>query len=653
VPSPCRAKRRSGEKRKKNGPAKRGGGNVDPKRKQKQMKFSMGYMLIALLVVWLFNDLIFRPLFISETEVTYSDFLRDLEAGKVEHVSIGGDRILFNLRNESTGKTGLRNAVRVDDPQIVERLLKAKVPFEAQSQAKGLVEALLGWVLPFLPLLVIWYFFYKRMSEGGAGVMSIGKSKAQEIHGELTGIKFSNVGGVGEAEVELREIIDYLKEPSRFNRLGAKLPKGVLLVGPPGTGKTLLAKATAGEAGVPFFFLTGSSFVEMFVGVGAARVRDLFEQAKRKAPCIIFIDEIDAIGQARSSVAAVGGNSERENTLNQLLAEMDGFAPNTGVVIMAATNRPEILDQALLRPGRFDRQVQVVLPSESGRLEILRIHTREMPLDQDVSLERLAKVTPGFSGADLANIANEASLLAVRRKGESVTMADFDLAIERVVAGLQRKTPLSGEVRRKVAYHEAGHALAAHYLPHTDPVHKVSIIPTAKGALGYTMQMPEEDRYLIGEEELRSRMAVMLGGRAAELLVFGEATTGAANDLERVTEVARRMVTEFGMSSRLGPVRYAAPAGMYLQGMAGGRSDLSPETIACIDEEIRQLVKESQERSLDILRKHETALHEVSRILQEEEIISGERIRWIAEECDRNGVSVPGGKNGNDVGGTA
>ncbi|WP_029166207.1 ATP-dependent zinc metalloprotease FtsH [Aminiphilus circumscriptus] len=626
---------------------------MDPKRKQKQMKFSMGYMLIALLVVWLFNDLIFRPLFISETEVTYSDFLRDLEAGKVEHVSIGGDRILFNLRNESTGKTGLRNAVRVDDPQIVERLLKAKVPFEAQSQAKGLVEALLGWVLPFLPLLVIWYFFYKRMSEGGAGVMSIGKSKAQEIHGELTGIKFSNVGGVGEAEVELREIIDYLKEPSRFNRLGAKLPKGVLLVGPPGTGKTLLAKATAGEAGVPFFFLTGSSFVEMFVGVGAARVRDLFEQAKRKAPCIIFIDEIDAIGQARSSVAAVGGNSERENTLNQLLAEMDGFAPNTGVVIMAATNRPEILDQALLRPGRFDRQVQVVLPSESGRLEILRIHTREMPLDQDVSLERLAKVTPGFSGADLANIANEASLLAVRRKGESVTMADFDLAIERVVAGLQRKTPLSGEVRRKVAYHEAGHALAAHYLPHTDPVHKVSIIPTAKGALGYTMQMPEEDRYLIGEEELRSRMAVMLGGRAAELLVFGEATTGAANDLERVTEVARRMVTEFGMSSRLGPVRYAAPAGMYLQGMAGGRSDLSPETIACIDEEIRQLVKESQERSLDILRKHETALHEVSRILQEEEIISGERIRWIAEECDRNGVSVPGGKNGNDVGGTA
>jgi cell division protease FtsH len=504
-----------------------------------------------------------------------------------------------------------------------------------------------------LPLLVIWYFFYKRMSDGGAGVMSIGKSKAQEIHGELTGIKFSNVGGVGEAEVELREIIDYLKEPSRFNRLGAKLPKGVLLVGPPGTGKTLLAKATAGEAGVPFFFLTGSSFVEMFVGVGAARVRDLFEQAKRKAPCIIFIDEIDAIGQARSSVATVGGNSERENTLNQLLAEMDGFAPNTGVVIMAATNRPEILDQALLRPGRFDRQVQVVLPSESGRLEILRIHTREMPLDRDVSLERLAKVTPGFSGADLANIANEASLLAVRRKGESVTMADFDLAIERVVAGLQRKTPLSGEVRRKVAYHEAGHALAAHYLPHTDPVHKVSIIPTAKGALGYTMQMPEEDQYLIGEEELRSRMAVMLGGRAAELLVFGEATTGAANDLERVTEVARRMVTEFGMSARLGPVRYAAPAGMYLQGITGGRSDLSPETIACIDEEIRQLVKESQERSIDILRKHETALHEVSRILQEEEIISGERIRWIAEECDRNGVSGPGDEDGNDAGGTA
>jgi len=601
-------------------------------RKKKQMKFSLGYMLVALLVVWLFNDLVLRPMLIGETETPYSEFLKNLEKGAVEEVSLTDDRIYFTLKGETRTRTSLRNAVRVDDPGLVNRLIEAKIPFEAKDQTQGALESLLGWILPFLPLLLIWYFLIQRISQGGAGVMSVGKSKAREIHGEMTGVTFKDLGGLDEAEVELKEIIDYLTEPKRFNRMGAKLPKGVLLVGPPGTGKTMLAKATAGEAKVPFFFLTGSSFVEMFVGVGAARVRDLFLQAKKKAPCIIFIDEIDAIGQARSTIASMGGNSERENTLNQLLGEMDGFESNQGVVIMAATNRPEILDPALLRPGRFDRQVQVTLPTEGGRKEILKIHTRNMPLSEDADLERIARITPGFSGADLANIANEASLLAVRKNRGNITMEDFDLAIERVIAGLQRKVPLRKELREKVAFHEGGHALVAQLLPCTDPVHKVSIIPTAKGALGYTMQMPEEDQYLIGEKELLSRMAVMLGGRAAELLIFRETSTGASNDLERVTDLARRMVTEFGMSEKLGPLRLALPAGSgYLGIQQGNRQDLSPETTALIDAEIRRLVQEAHEKAFSLLGNHEEALREIARTLQEEEVIQGERIRDIVK----------------------
>jgi cell division protease FtsH len=611
-------------------------------RKKKQMKFSLGYMLIALLVVWLFNDLVLRPMLIGETETAYSKFLDDLAGGRVEEVSLTDDRIYFTLRGELATRPSLRNTIRVEDPELVNRLVEAKIPFKARDQTQGILESLLGWILPFLPLLLIWYFLFQRISQGGAGVMSVGKSKAREIHGEMTGVTFKDLGGLDEAEVELKEIIDYLTEPKRFNRMGAKLPKGVLLVGPPGTGKTMLAKATAGEAKVPFFFLTGSSFVEMFVGVGAARVRDLFLQAKKKAPCIIFIDEIDAIGQARSTMAAMGGNSERENTLNQLLGEMDGFDSNQGVVIMAATNRPEILDAALLRPGRFDRQVQVTLPTEGGRREILKIHTRDMPLGEDADLERIARITPGFSGADLANIANEASLLAVRKNRDSLTMEDFDLAIERVIAGLQRKVPLRKELREKVAFHEGGHALVAQLLPCTDPVHKVSIIPTAKGALGYTMQMPEEDQYLIGEKELLSRMAVMLGGRASELLIFQEASTGASNDLERVTDLARRMVTEFGMSEKLGPLRLALPAGSgYLGIQQGNRQDLSPETAALIDNEIRRLVQEAHQKAFSLLQKHEEALREIARTLQEEEVIQGERIRHIVETFPPGTVTVP------------
>ncbi len=602
---------------------------------KKQRNFSTWYLLGALLLAWLFNDMIYKPFIIRETEVSYNVFLKDLQEGKVDTVILSGDRIIFSLKTTNNQPEAAANAVIVNDPALVDRLIASGVTFSAQAQTKGLLASLLGWILPLLPLVLIWYFLFKRMGGAGNNAMSLGQSKAREIEGEMIGVKFKDVGGVGEAEVELREIIEYLTTPQKFLHIGAKLPKGVLLAGPPGTGKTLLAKATAGEAGVPFFFLTGSSFVEMFVGVGAARVRDLFQQAQQKAPCIIFIDEIDAIGQARSSIGHIGTNSEQENTLNQLLAEMDGFKANSGVVIMAATNRPEILDQALVRPGRFDRQIQVNLPAESGRLEILTIHTQTMPLHDDVDLSRIAKVTSGFSGAELANIANEASLLAVRRNSVTISMDDFDLAIERVIAGLQRKTPLAGDIRKKVAYHEVGHALAAYYLTGTDPVHKVSIIPTAKGALGYTLQMPEEDRYLIGESELKSRLAVMLGGRAAELLIFEEASTGASNDLERATEMARRMVTEFGMSEKLGPVRYAASAATYLQSNVSSRNDLSPATVSAIDEETRALLSDAQTKANTILTTHLAVLHEVAAVLQNEEVISGDRIAKIAKDIEQ------------------
>ncbi|HET89810.1 MAG TPA: ATP-dependent metallopeptidase FtsH/Yme1/Tma family protein [Chloroflexi bacterium] len=607
-------------------------------KQRKQTQFSLIYFLIALVGMWLFQELIFRPYIIRQTEVPYSQFRQDLIADNIAEVTLGGERIIYTCcaaaGEDRLGRT--YNVVAVEDPNLIQDLVDAGVQFRAEPPASNLLTALLGWILPLLPLALIWYFLLRRMGQGGASVMSIGKSKAREIAGELTGVKFADVGGVDEVEVELKEIIEFLKDPQRFTRLGAKLPKGVLMVGPPGTGKTLLARATAGEAGVPFFSISGSDFVEMFVGVGAARVRDLFEQAKRRAPCIVFIDEMDAIGQARSTVGVIGSNDEREQTLNQLLAEMDGFEANQGVVIMAATNRPEILDPALLRPGRFDRQIQVTLPTEDGRRQILEIHTREVTLGEDVDLGRLAQITSGFSGADLANIVNEAALLAVRRDSNAVSMQDFDLAIERVIAGLQRKMPLKDEVKRKVAYHEGGHALVAQLLPHTDPVHKVSVIPTAKGALGYTMQMPEEDQYLLGQQELEERMTVMLGGRAAELLVFGEPSTGAANDLQRVTDLARRMVTEFGMTDSLGPVRYAAPAGSgYLQTQINLRQELSPETATLIDQETRHLVETAQQRATDLLRTHRAALDEVARVLQVREVINGDEIRRIVEETAR------------------
>ncbi len=605
------------------------------KQQSKKVGFSAVYLLAAILLATLFQQLIFRPMVIRWTEVPYSRFLEQLAAGEIAEVQLTGDRIMYTCCGDAAAATQGRanNVVRVDDPDLIQRLVDAGVTFSAQAPANTLMTMLLGWIIPLIPLGLIWYFGFRRMGEAGAGVMSIGKSRAKEITGEKTGIKFEHVGGVDEVEVELKEIIDFLKDPARFTRLGAKLPKGVLLVGPPGTGKTLLAKATAGEAGVPFFSISGSDFVEMFVGVGAARVRDLFEQAKRRAPCIVFIDEIDAIGQSRVTVGAIGSNDEREQTLNQLLSEMDGFEPNQGVIIMAATNRPEILDRALLRPGRFDRQVQVGMPTEAGRRQILAIHTRDVQLAQDVDMARVAQITAGFSGADLANIVNEAALLAVRSGREAVTMGDFDLAIERVVAGLQRKITLKPELKRRVAYHEGGHALVAQLQPNTDPVHKVSIIPTAKGALGYTLQMPEEDTYLMSKRELEERLAVILGGRAAELLVFNDTSTGAANDLQVATALARRMVTEFGMTEALGPVRYAADEGTgYLVRLEGVRSDVSPETATLIDKEMRRIVEDAEQRAVSLLQQHSETLHEIARILQEKEVISGDEIKRLVQK---------------------
>jgi len=606
-----------------------------------QAKFSFVYLILAFLAMLLLQEYVIAPLVAGEEEVPYSRFRQDLAQGLIAEVTVEPERIVYTLTEteDDDEKTGARRkVVPIEDRDLVRDLVDAGVEFQANTPSQGLLGPLLGWILPVLPFVVIWWFLMKRMGKGGVGgMMSIGKSKATEITAEMPKVTFADVGGADEVEVELKEIIEFLNQPERFVKLGAKLPKGILLVGPPGTGKTLLAKATAGEAGVPFFSISGSEFVEMFVGVGASRVRDLFNQAKTKAPCIIFIDEIDAIGQSRSGAMAVRSNDEREQTLNQLLYEMDGFDANEGVVIMAATNRPEVLDRALLRAGRFDRQIVVPLPTEKGRLQILEIHGAKVSLANEVDLDKLARITAGFSGADLANLINEAALLAVRRGAQKVSMADFDLGIERIVAGLQRDMPLDGEVREKVAFHEGGHALVSHLLPLTDKVHKVSIIPTSKGALGYTMEMPEEDRFLMSKPALEQRLAVMLGGRASELIIFSETSTGASNDLERATDLARRMVVEFGMSEALGPVRYAGPAGAGYLGDQAAMRNLSSDVENLIDVEIRRLLDGAQETALELLTIHEAALREIARVLQEDEVIDGDTVTKIVEDV------VPGG----------
>ena len=559
--------------------------------------------------------------------IPYSEYQQLLQQGKVESVGISDRTIQGSLKEPLSGGQKQFVTTRVD-PDVAQQLEKYNVRFTGQIESTFLRD-LLSWTMPVLLFVGLWWYIGKRTAEGGGfggGLMAIGKSKAKIYVESNTGVTFADVAGLDEAKDELREVVDFLKNPSDYGRLGGRMPKGVLLVGPPGTGKTLLAKAVAGEARVPFFSISGSEFVEMFVGVGAARVRDLFQQAHQKAPAIIFIDELDALGRARGIGPFAGGHDEKEQTLNQLLVELDGFDSRSGLVILAATNRPEILDPALLRAGRFDRQVLVDRPDKKGRIEILKVHMTKVHLASDVDPEAVAALTPGFTGADLANLVNEAALLATRRKANAVTMTDFNNAVERMVAGLEKRNRLLNPKEREiVAYHEMGHALVALSLPGVDPVHKVSIIPRGVGALGYTIQRPIEDRFLMTKEELENKMAVLLGGRAAELIVFDHLSTGAADDLRRVTDIARSMVTRYGMSERLGSVVYDRELGNFLAGAERAypmrERDYADETAAAVDEEVRGIVDRVFQRTQTILNARRAILDRAAKKLLEKETL--------------------------------
>lgn len=597
------------------------------------------------LFIWMWQGTISG---LSVKNISYSDFKNYLRSGAITEAVVKTDSIEGRIQpkatavpksnqNQTNATAGLDKpfnfrTIRVEDPKLVEELEAAKVNFTGVRPGI-LSQVLLAWILPLGLMVVIWSFISRRMGSGGAGqsILSFGKSRARLVAEKETGVTFNDVAGCDEAKYELQEVVDFLKNPNRYKSLGAKIPKGVLLVGPPGTGKTLLAKAVAGEAQVPFFSISGSDFVEMFVGVGAARVRDLFVQAKAQAPCIVFIDELDAIGRERG-VHVGPVNDEREQTLNALLVEMDGFAPNTGVILLAATNRPEVLDRALLRPGRFDRQVIVDAPDIEGREAILRVHTRLVPLADDVQLRRIAKSTPGFSGADLANAVNEAALLAARRNARRIEERDLEEAVEKVVAGPERKSRrMTEEIKRRVAYHETGHALVAAYSKHADPVHKISIIPRGRAALGYTLQLPEEDQYLMTRSELIDRIRGALGGRAAEQVVFGEVTTGAENDLERVTAMARQMICLFGMNERLGLARSAQRHGPFYLNSGDGsfQLDCSEKTAEEIDREVKQLLDCAYTEAKQIINEHRDQLELVTRELLKRESMDGQTFRKL------------------------
>ena len=598
------------------------------------------YAAAALIGVWLLQ-LVAAPLLPQAAEIPYSEFKVKLAAGQIADVVLGTqiEGAMKPAEGQAPGQAATRFVTLPPpggDPDLVRELGAAHVTYRAKTPPSPITSFVLSWLLPILVMMGLWSLAGRSLAARtgggmlGGGIFGVGKSKATEVKPEEVGVTFKDVGGADEAITELREIIEFLKAPQRFAKLGGRIPKGVLLVGPPGTGKTLIAKATAGEAGVRFFETSGSEFVEMFVGVGAARVRDLFEQARAAAPAIVFIDEIDAIGQSRSGGMRLMTNDEREQTLNQLLAEIDGFntSAENPVIIMAATNRPEILDPALLRAGRFDRQVVLGNPDLAGRLQILTIHSRRVTLAPDFDLERAARVTPGFSGADLANVINEAALLAARRQSAGVTFADFEAAIERVLGGLEQRTRvMNPKERQTVAYHECGHALVASLVPTGDPVSKISIIPRSRGSLGYTMQMPKEDRYLLSIEELEDQIAVMMGGRAAEQVVLGTISTGAVDDIQRATQLARRMVTEFGMSDKLGSVRYAGQRLQYLGGAVAEGTDASAATQETIDAEVRRIVGEQFERAAALLASHRDALTQLSTKLLEAESLDGAAVR--------------------------
>ncbi len=614
----------------------------DPKRSRARL---IGNVLLVigagLLIINTFLPNLFAP---ALPRVPYSLFVHEVEEGHVARVNIGQDQIVYQLKGVSPEVPGdVISTTPIFDLNLPERLEKENVEFAAAPvQKAGWFGTLLSWVIPPLIFVGIFQLFSRNGGGGAPGGLQIGKSKAKVyVEGESTKTMFADVAGVDEAKQELQEIVQFLKTPEKYTKIGAKIPKGVLLVGPPGTGKTLLAKAVAGEAGVPFFSISGSEFVELFVGVGSSRVRDLFEQAKKQSPCIIFIDELDAIGKARSSGGMYGGNDEREQTLNQLLTEMDGFGVDgTTVIVLAATNRPETLDQALLRPGRFDRQVLVDRPDKSGRLAILKIHAAKVTLDKSVDLETIATRTSGFAGADLANLVNEAALLAARVGRETVLLADFAEAVERVVAGLEKKSRVLNEnEKRIVAYHEVGHALVGALNSSSGKVEKISIVPRGMAALGYTLQLPTEDRFLLSKEEIEAQIATLLGGRSAEEIIFGSITTGASNDLQRATDLADKMVTSYGMSKVLGPLAYQKQQNQFLGGMEMARN-VSPATSEAIDNEIKAIVENAHEKALAILNANRDLLESISEKLLETEVIEGDFLTSLLAQVKPAEVNV-------------
>ncbi|WP_054029668.1 ATP-dependent zinc metalloprotease FtsH [Desulfatitalea tepidiphila] len=586
---------------------------------ENKTKFNIWYILMAVWGILLLQNLIFSQF--RPKVIPYSEFMQAVMEDKVIEIAIAKDRIHGKMKDEEGGEI-LFTTVRVDT-DLSDALTEHNVKFSGEVE-NTLFKTILSWVLPVLLFFGVWYFLMQRMQAGQVGMMQFGKNKAKIIGEKDIETRFDDVAGADEAKEELQEIVSFLKQPQDYVAIGGQMPRGVLLVGPPGTGKTLIARAVAGEAGVPFFSISGSEFVEMFVGMGAARVRDLFVQAREKAPCIIFIDELDALGKARGA-GMMGGHDEREQTLNQLLVEMDGFDPSNGIIIMSATNRPEVLDPALLRSGRFDRQVLIDRPDINGRLAILKIHAKRIKLAEDVDLSVIAQKTPGFSGADLANALNEAALLAVRKKKQTVGIEELDEAVDRIIGGLEKKNRVINPKEKKiVAYHEVGHALTAVLTPGTDPVHKISIIPRGLAALGYTQQRPTEDRYLMSYEELLSKIDVLLGGRVAEKIMFNSATTGAGNDLMRATDIARAMVAEYGMGETLGLSTYPrqrTPVFLQTDQPFGGAREYSEATAARLDEEIKALLDQREQHVRDMLTDHKEALIRIAERLLEKEVI--------------------------------
>jgi cell division protease FtsH len=591
------------------------------------------YLLFLIIVVSLVTS--FMQQEIPPQAFTYTEFIDLVKGNEVESVTIMDKNILGHLKDGTNFTT-----YAPEDPQLIEILRNQNVNIDAKPPTEPLWwSRILGSLLPTALLIIVWIFLLQQFQGGGSKVTSFSKSHARMVDSEKVKVTFDDVAGIEEVKEELSEVVDFLKNPRKFQKLGARIPRGVLLYGPPGTGKTLLAKAVAGEAGVPFFSISGSDFVEMFVGVGAARVRDLFGNAKRNAPCIIFVDELDAVGRHRGAGLG-GGHDEREQTLNQLLVEMDGFDPNQGVILIAATNRPDILDPALLRPGRFDRRIAVPRPDVLGREAILKVHTKGKPLGKDIDLKILARRTPGFVGADLANMMNEAALLAARKGKDVIEMSDMEESIDKVIAGPERKNVIISDKEKKVvAYHESGHALVARFLPNTDPVHKISIIPRGGAALGYTLQLPTEDRYLISKQELMTRLAVLLGGRVAEEIVFEDITTGAHDDLQKATEIAREMVCEYGMSDTLGPLTLGRRhKEVFLGKDIAEDRNYSEEVAFTIDKEVRSIIDSAYEQARKLIIDNRDKLDKLTAILLEKEVLEREEIDKI---LDINGNEIP------------